>query len=131
MKWFARAAALRDVSRPDDGRTNRVVGLRPAAIDLVDEWVRYYEGAGIACQIDVAPSCFTEPVRASLTDRGFEFRGAACTSIADLRAATAPHLPRRPRPDPRGTVSALRMSCAPLRGPTRGGRRSAGESGQG
>lgn len=70
-RWFGTAAALRDSSRPSDGRNNRVVGFRPSSIGLLDEWVAYYEDLGIACQIDVAPSCFTDEVRDALARGGF------------------------------------------------------------
>ncbi|MCC6902542.1 MAG: GNAT family N-acetyltransferase [Polyangiaceae bacterium] len=85
-RWFGTAAALRDSSRPSDGRNNRVVGFRPSSIGLLDEWVAYYEDLGIACQIDVAPSCFTDEVRDALARGGFQLQGAARTFAADPRA---------------------------------------------
>ncbi|MBI3204260.1 MAG: GNAT family N-acetyltransferase [Myxococcales bacterium] len=85
-KWFGTAAALRDPSRPSDGRNNRVVGFRPSSIGRLDEWVAYYQELGIACQIDVAASCFTDEVSVALARGGFELQGAARAFAADPRA---------------------------------------------
>ncbi|MFO0572254.1 MAG: hypothetical protein U0263_41920, partial [Polyangiaceae bacterium] len=92
-KWFGEAVALRDPSRPDQGVHNRVIGFHPGAVEHLDEWVSYYEQAGIPCQIDIAASRFTDAVRAALARRGFELAGTSRTSVADPRSLALPEHP--------------------------------------
>lgn len=77
---FGRSFALRDLARPAEGRSNRVIAFEPSDVGLVDDLIRFYEDAAIPCQLDVLPGRWTAAVREVLRTRGFELRGMACTS---------------------------------------------------
>lgn len=74
------ALALRDLARPTEGRSNRVIGVELADLREIDALITFYEDAGIPCQLDLPASRWTSEAAAILRARGFEYRGAACTS---------------------------------------------------
>jgi GNAT superfamily N-acetyltransferase len=77
---FGGAIALRDRARPTEGRSNRVIAVEAADLRAIDDLVQFYEDVGIPCQLDLLASRWTAETAAVLRAKGFEYRGAACTS---------------------------------------------------
>jgi hypothetical protein len=71
IRRFGSATAIRADRAPADGWWNRVVGLLPADVDLIDDIVAFYREHGRRCHVDLDPLTLTEAIARRLVACGF------------------------------------------------------------